>query len=580
MNGELEQHRTRVDIDVDIDVDVGYQIVSPILGHLWEEYSQTPEGDTDDGDDVHREELEVARDVRNVEDARKSFRRCLKQMRQWSFNLETLETEPSMMKDLDKLIATTYNLMRQQAKANDSRSLRAVRQIYTDSCILLSIGDILRFKSPLAPTHPPAESSNTNNTQSRSGSGNAFMEVSMERQWMASIRRLDCAIVFSGAPGLFRMDWIQSLIQFIQQNKLDNVSVVIDTSKLPYTTSSSASNNASARPKVGSLGQHSASPSRDDRIYHTSNKSTTNIEQTIQSLYGVHAVPVVESEPDLITFLTRLSKSPFVIRGGVSHWPALGSTKSAHTASDNESVDEETDGDDAKDDGIGDGDGGQDGKSGKTGEYGTTRAWGSNEYLRAVAGRGRVVPVEIGKDYRVDEWSQEMMNWETFLQKIEVERWSTDSQPSHSSFKSEKLPVSENYPDAPTKPRSSWRANPGANPDEIDEAIVYLAQYSLFKQFPKLRDDIVVPDLVYYAPSSDYPNYRPPQTEDENDEGTIINAWLGPGCTVSPAHTVCISYTVEYLISFYVPFPSFTILTGPLFQLLWYVKNYKCIVHL
>ena len=66
---------------------------------------------------------------------------------------------------------------------------------------------------------------------------------------------------------------------------------------------------------------------------------------------------------------------------------------------------------------------------------------------------------------------------------------------------------------------------------------MYHAQHDLFKQFSALRDDVIVPDYVYASPPPPdyYVNYRPPATED----GYIVNAWLGPAGTVSPAHTVC-----------------------------------------
>ncbi|KAG8818458.1 hypothetical protein FRC17_010831, partial [Serendipita sp. 399] len=142
-------------------------------------------------------------------------------------------------------------------------------------------------------------------------------------------------------------------------------------------------------------------------------------------------------EPDMIAFLTRHHNRPFVIPAGVKHWPAV-------------------------------------------------ELWPSQAYLEALVGPGRVVPVEIGKDYRVDSWSQEMMGWEEFLQKAE----------------------------------------------NLSDPIVYLAQHSLLRQFPQLHDDIAVPDLVYYSPPCDDASYSPPGNED----GVIINAWLGPRGTASPAH--------------------------------------------
>ena len=114
--------------------------------------------------------------------------------------------------------------------------------------------------------------------------------------------------------------------------------------------------------------------------------------------------------------------------------------------------------------------------------------WHSTHYLRTVSGPGRVVPVEVGSDYRTHDWSQEIMGWDDFLTSL--------TQPS-------------------------------------DRAL-YLAQHSLFLQFPNMREDMIVPDYVYSCPNSSdsFPDYKPPT----NDEQLVLNAWLGPKGTISPAH--------------------------------------------
>ena len=74
---------------------------------------------------------------------------------------------------------------------------------------------------------------------------------------------------------------------------------------------------------------------------------------------------------------------------------------------------------------------------------------------------------------------------------------------------------------------------PGGTPPR---PVLYLAQHSLFRQFPALKEDILVPDYVYcdLGPPENYRQYAPPA----NEERLVLNAWLGPAGTVSPAHTV------------------------------------------
>ncbi len=126
--------------------------------------------------------------------------------------------------------------------------------------------------------------------------------------------------------------------------------------------------------------------------------------------------------------------------------------------------------------------------------------WHSTNYLLKSGGRGRIVPVEVGSDYTSEDWSQRMIPWETFLGSL------GDS-------------------DTETAETDSTTAN-------------YLAQHSLLDQFPSLRNDIHLPDYVYSSPPPppSFPGYLPPANEDQ----LIINAWIGPKGTISPAHHVSV----------------------------------------
>jgi hypothetical protein len=157
-------------------------------------------------------------------------------------------------------------------------------------------------------------------------------------------------------------------------------------------------------------------------------------------------IPRLANPPSLSVFRHELLNKPFILTGFASDWPAM-----------------------------------------------NEHPWHSVDYLRSVAGRGRVVPVEVGKDYRTNDWTQRMMSWDDFLDVLE--------DPTHS------------------------------------QTILYMAQHNLLSQFHALREDILIPDYVFTSPEAPatYPFYRPPN----NDEELALNAWLGPPGTASPAHTVC-----------------------------------------
>ncbi|KAG8217265.1 hypothetical protein J3R82DRAFT_5358 [Butyriboletus roseoflavus] len=149
--------------------------------------------------------------------------------------------------------------------------------------------------------------------------------------------------------------------------------------------------------------------------------------------------------PSIATAQRHWSRAPFVVRGYADDWPAMHQPQQ----------------------------------------------WASLSYLSSVAGPGRVVPVEVGDDYRSDDWSQKLISWENFLSSLD----------------------------------------PSASAAHRQHQTIYLAQHSLLTQFPQLREDIIPPDIVYAClDSPDFPAYQPPPD-------VIVNAWLGPKGTISPAHT-------------------------------------------
>lgn len=123
--------------------------------------------------------------------------------------------------------------------------------------------------------------------------------------------------------------------------------------------------------------------------------------------------------------------------------------------------------------------------------------WADPEYLLSRVGQGRWVPVEEGAAYDDKSWGQRIVPFEDFLR----------------------------------------RAGFGKETSARDGRPMYLAQHSLFRQFPDLERDVVIPDFVWSrpAPPAHLPEYRPPA----NQDGLVINVWVGSGSgeIVSPAHT-------------------------------------------
>lgn len=160
-------------------------------------------------------------------------------------------------------------------------------------------------------------------------------------------------------------------------------------------------------------------------------------------------IPTLLGPPSLSSFQSHQCRHPFILRNFAAGWPAL-----------------------------------------------NDHPWRSSQYLRYVAGSARLVPVEIGKDYRRDDWKQGFMEWDDLLCHLD---WADQRRSIQS------------------------------------DDVFYMAQHNLFAQFPEMKADIIVPDYVY---GDIDPAYFPEHCPPENPEQLVCNVWLGPGDTMSPAHTV------------------------------------------
>ena len=116
-------------------------------------------------------------------------------------------------------------------------------------------------------------------------------------------------------------------------------------------------------------------------------------------------------------------------------------------------------------------------------------------FLRLTLGGRRLVPVEVGKLYTDEGWSQTIMPFSEFMKDYLISKEPKD--------------------------------------------VGYLAQHDLFAQIPALREDITIPDYCYTTPpEADEATARTSglSTVPQLDQ-PLLNAWFGPKGTKTPLHT-------------------------------------------
>ncbi|KAJ3021948.1 Lysine-specific demethylase 8 [Thoreauomyces humboldtii] len=225
----------------------------------------------------------------------------------------------------------------------------------------------------------------------------------------------------------------------------------------PPTDHGGAEYNAQPEPIVQAIRSLDVALLKAGRIAHEA-----VIDSLIQAMMAYLAVPTISEPlasqdptadeptiafqvpqltvPPLTEFASHLvAQTPILIQGALTHWPAL-----------------------------------------------SDRPWSDRTYLRSAAGEHRVVPVELGKDYTDQQWTQKLMPFGEFLD-VHV-----------------------------------------FGPRDASKPVGYLAQHDLFAQIPRLAEDIVVPDYCYVDPGDD---------DDDPMPDVATNAWIGPEGTISPLHT-------------------------------------------
>lgn len=290
-------------------------------------------------------------------------------------------------------------------------------------------------------------------------------KLSLDLIYLESIKSLDLALIIAGAPGENRKEYIYHLIRLLQ-TKLSSSSNHLDDSSRKRIRISNDSSNLKFN--------HQEKFEENDLHSHK-----IDFETKLQESRFSQRIPILEKPPSMIKFQSIYSKKPFIVRGFAKDWPALDPYPTSNQDQDEKIF-----------------------SSLRSTTLNGRSKWSSSDYLTSpsISGPGRVVPVEIGEKYTDQDWKQEIISWDSFLERI---GWDENQDDEHEG-------------------------------KEIKEPI-YLAQHTLLTQFPNLIKDMILPDYLYSCPqvsNGDDDDYQPPV-----DDEPIISVWIGGENTYSPAHT-------------------------------------------
>ncbi|KAI9672096.1 MAG: hypothetical protein M1831_001909 [Alyxoria varia] len=302
------------------------------------------------------------------------------------------------------------------------------------------------------------------------------------KDWMAeALGRLDMIVIMTGAPGRRRL--IESLLELLESCYADKSAA--------ESAAGSLSNEVDEEPPTKKIRLSNGGGS-----FHMEAGSAAG-SFPIPSIFPEVPTPLQPilsqplprlNRPSITTFRSQMhcKCNPVILTTTVPHWPAL------------------------------------------------TRWRNPRYWMQRTHGGRRLVPVELGSSYTDEGWAQKIMPFGRFME--------------------EHLLQSRRRNDKTAETQGS-----SIGEEEItnsDSRIGYVAQHDLLTQIPALRNDVAIPDYCYIDPleetqqtnehgrpgkrnTNDSSNHAHADDEESFSEPVdpLLNIWLGPANTVSPAHT-------------------------------------------